>query len=204
MRLILLLLPWAVLAQDWGGLHMVNGDLPLNGKMTLQLHTRLRTNENFSDYFQTRGGPILFYKKAPRLTLVSGYYFIDEETQNGSLSNFHRMFGGLIWHVPTTTRVKLEARSLVEQFIGTRSGNFVRVRERLWLTYGQRKLRPYAQVEGFLHQGIATGRFGVGGQLVLSGGRDLFFGYEFRQQPNGTTLQLITSNFQFRLGPKRE
>lgn len=204
MRLFLLLLPWACLAQDWGSLHILNGDLPIGSKWTLQMHTRVRTNEHFSDYFQTRGGPILYYKSAPRLTLLSGYYFIDEATQDGTYANFHRMFGGFIWLVPTPRQVKLEARSLVEQFVGTRSGNYVRARERLWATFGTRKLRPYAQVEGLVQQGIPTARFGLGGQFAFSGGRDLFLGYEFRQLPNGTTLQLVTSIFQFRFRPKRD
>lgn len=204
MRTILLLLPLACIAQDWGSLHIVNGDLPVTNRLTLQVHTRVRTNDNFRDYFQTRGGPILTYQAARRLTLISGYYFVDEENQAGALSNFHRVFGGMTLLVPSPRKIKLEGRSLLEQFVATRNGNFLRARERLWATFGTRKIRPYAQIEGLVQQGIPTGRFGFGAQFVLRGGRDLFLGYEYRQLPGNSNLQLITSNFQFRYRPKRD
>ena len=204
MRWIALLLPLACGAQDWGSLHIVNADLPLSDRLLVQFHVRARTNDHFHDYFQSRGGPIAWYRLRSRLSILGGYYFLDEESVSGLRSNFHRVFGGVNYVVPTPRAIKIESRSLVERFIATPSGSYMRVRQRLWLTLGQRKVRPYFQSEGLVQRGLPTGRFGAGLQFSSRSGRDLFVGYEFRHLPGAPRLQLITSTFQFRLRPKRD
>ncbi|MCX6613721.1 MAG: hypothetical protein NTW74_23105, partial [Acidobacteria bacterium] len=122
MRWIALLLPLACGAQDWGGLHVVNANLPLGERLMLQFHSRVRTNDNFGDYFQSRGGGIVSYRVQPKMSLIGGYYFADEEMRNGSRSDFHRFFGGANFILPSPRKVRLEARSLLERFAGTSRG----------------------------------------------------------------------------------
>ncbi len=203
MRWIALLLPLACGAQDWGSLHIANANLPLGEKVLLQFHSRLRTNDRFGDYFQSRGGGILWYNIRPRVSLISGYYFADEEDPSGKRMDFHRFFGGTNFVLPTSPKLKLEARSLLERFVGTRSGNYFRARERLLTTFGKKKVRPFVQLEGLAQQGVLTGRFAGGALFVMSGGREASVGFEHRQLPSGGHINLITTYFQFQLRPKR-
>ncbi len=204
MRWIALLLPLACGAQDWGSLHVVNANLPLGEKLLLQFHSRLRTNDNFGDYFQSRGGAIVSYRLQPKMSLIGGYYFADEETRSKARSDFHRFFGGASFVLPMPSKLKLEARSLLERFVGTSRGDYFRARERMLLSFGTGKVRPYLQLEGLAQQGIFTGRFGGGAQFVMRGGRDVWVGFEHRQLASGGYINLITTNYQFHLRPKRD
>jgi hypothetical protein len=204
MRWIALLLPLACGAQDWGSLHIANANLPLGERLLLQFHSRLRTNDRFGDYFQSRGGGILWYSLRRDISLISGYYFADEEAPSGERMDFHRVFGGTNFVLPTPPKLRIEARSLLERFIGTRSGDYFRVRQRMLITLGKKKIRPFAQMEGLVQQQLWTGRFGGGALFVMSGGREASIGFEHRQLPSGGYINLITTNFQFQLRPKRD
>ena len=203
MRWIALLLPLACGAQDWGSLHIVNANLPLGEKLLLQFHSRVRTNDNFGDYFQSRGGAIASYRVRPKMSLIGGYYFADEEARSGTRSDFHRFFGGASFVLPSPSKVRLEARSMLERFVGTSRGDYFRVRERMVMSFGTGKVRPYLQLEGLVQQGIVTGRFGAGAQFLMSAGRDVSVGFEHRQLASGGYINLITTNFQFQLRAKR-
>ncbi len=204
MRWIALLLPLACGAQDWGSLHIVNANLPLGEKLLLQFHSRLRTHDNFGDYFQSRGGAILSYRVLPKVSLIGGYYFADEEARSGARSDFHRSFGGASFVLPSPSKVKIEARSLLERFVRTSRGDYFRARERMLLSFGTGKVRPYLQLEGLAQQSIVMGRFGAGALFVMSGGRDVSVGFEHRQLASGGYINLITTNLQFQLRPKRD
>lgn len=202
MKLWVLLLPLMAAGQDIGSLHIFNGDVALGKGGLLQVHTRVRTDKRFREYFQFRGGPIYFHTLRPSVMLIGGYYFIDEDTEDGELNRFHRTFGGVQFLTPTGKRMRLEARTLLERFKGVRDGDFWRARERLWLTYGQGKVRPYGQVEGLVQRGIPMLRLGSG--LLFRGSKhDVWAGYEFRQLPNGTHLHMVTSNVTIRLRSRR-
>jgi hypothetical protein len=203
-RWIALLLPLACEAQDWGSLHIANANLPLGEKLLLQFHSRLRTNDRFGDYFQSRGGGILSYGLRPRVSLISGYYFADEEAPNGERKNFHRFFGGTSFVLPTSTKLKIESRSLLERFVGTRAGDYFRARERILVTLGKKKMRPFMQLEALAQRGALTGRFGGGAIFVMSKEREVSIGLEHRRFPSGGFINLITTNFQFQLRPKRD
>lgn len=197
----LLLLPGALLsAQDWGGLHLFNADIPLHKKWTLQLHTRVRTNENFSHFFQRRGGPILFYQVKPRLSLVGGYYSLNEENGERVHWNFHRYFGGFNATPIRTAKMTIETRTLLEKFVNAPSGDFLRVRQRVLSVWGRKQWRPYLQAEGLVAQGNWVGRWTAGAQYWPEG-KNYFgtIGYELRMNPNGSHMHLIASTLQFRL-----
>jgi hypothetical protein len=72
------------------------------------------------------------------------------------------------------------------------------------ITLGKRKMRPFVQLEGLVQQRVWTGRFGGGALLVMGGGREASIGFEHRQLPSGGYINLITTNFQFQLRPKRD
>lgn len=182
------------LAQDWGGLHVVQGDIDLTKRFTLQVHTRVRTNDRFGDYFQSRGGPIGFFRLTKRVSLVGGYYFIDEEDAAGKLKNFHRFFGGAQYRLTGGRKWTLDGRTLLEQFQGLGMGNFKRGRQRLTLTLGQGKVRPFFQTEGLRQQGAWVGRF-AGGVNV----RNFAVGYEMRQSVHGGQMHLITTTMTMRM-----
>jgi hypothetical protein len=195
---------WAapVWGQDWGSLHIFNGDVAVGKHGALQLHTRVRTYERFREYFQLRGGPVYYHQTRPWFQAIGGYYYADEDTQDGSLNRFHRIFGGGQFASPTGRAVRLEARTLVERFENTRAGDFWRARERLWLTHGTGKWRPYTQGELLRQEGKWILRAGAG--MGWRGERrDVLFGYEFRQLPSGLHLHIVTSNLTMRLRQRR-
>jgi hypothetical protein len=200
LRWLMLILAISLHAQDWGGLHLFNADIAINKQWTVQIHTRVRTNENFSHFFQRRGGPIVFYQAKPRFALVGGYYSLNEENGERVDWNFHRVWGGFLTTPLRTSKFTLEARTLGEKFMNAPSGDFVRVRQRILGVWGRGQWRPYAQAEGLVAQGHWTGRWTAGTQFWPEG-RKFFatLGYEYRMNPNGTHMHLIASTWQFRL-----
>jgi hypothetical protein len=196
---LVLLFPALALSQDWGGLHIVQGELGLSQKLTVQLHSRIRTNDDFSAYLQSRGGSILSYRWKPGIQWLAGYYFIDEEGVDFRTTNFHRAFGGAQYQLLRRKGFNLEGRTLTERFVTTRSGSFQRNRQRITLTIGEGQWRPYLQSEALVQRGIWVGRFGAGLQRMQRGGGSFSIGYEMRQSPHGGHMNLITTNLQFRL-----
>jgi hypothetical protein len=182
------------LAQDWGGLHVVQGDVELTKRFTLQVHTRMRTKDMFGHYLQSRGGPIGYYRVNKRVSALGGYYFIDEDRPSGALSNFHRVFGGVQYRLVEGRQWTLDGRSLVEQFVGLGAGDFQRGRQRLTLTLGRGLVRPFVQSEGLRQQGVWVGRF-RGGVNV----RNFAVGYEMRQGAHGGYMHLITTTVTMKL-----
>ncbi len=199
MRLFAVLLPLLCFGQDWGSLHIVNGILPLSNKLTVQLHSRLRTNQDLREFFQARGGLIANYQVRPRLILISGYYFLGEQNAPEKFNNFHRVFGGGQVLLPVSKDFTLESRTLMERFIGTPRDSYMRNRQRFWLTFGNRTVRPFVHAEALLQRGVPTGRFGSGIQITSRAGHNVLVGYEMRQLQNGGHIQLIATSFQFRL-----
>ena len=199
MRLFAVLLPLLCFGQDWGSLHIVNGNLSFSKKLMVQLHSRVRTNQDFREFFQARNGLIANYQIRPRLILIGGYYFLSEQNAPEKFNNFHRVFGGGQVFLPLSKDLMLESRTLTERFIGTPRDSYMRNRQRLWLTFGKRTVKPFVQAEALLQRGVPTGRFGSGIQITSRGGHNFFVGYEIRQLQSGGHIQLIATNFQFRL-----
>jgi hypothetical protein len=193
-RWFALFLPVIVSAQDWGGLHVVQGDVDVSKRFTLQLHARMRTNDHFGQFFQSRGGPIGFFLLSKKVSLVGGYYFIGEKSRSGALNDFHRFFGGAQYRLAEGRKWKLDGRTLVEQFAGVAAGNFQRGRQRMTMTMGRGMVRPYLQGEGLRQEGRWLGR--------LSGGvnvKNFAVGYELRQGAHGGYMHLITTTMTMRL-----
>lgn len=177
----------------------MQGDLGLSQKLTLQLHSRVRTNRDFSAYMQSRGGPILSYRWKPGIQWLAGYYFIDEDGVGNRRTDFHRAFVGAQYQLLRSRGLNLEGRTLTERFVATRSGSFQRNRQRFTLSYGTGHWRPFLQGEALVQRGIWVGRFGGGVQRMLSGGGSFTVGYEMRQSASGGYMNLISTNLQLRL-----
>jgi hypothetical protein len=185
-------------AQDVESLHQFNAFFKPTAKLTLQAHARVRSNDNISNIFQFRGGPLAFYAVKPRLSLIAGYYYIGQEVRfRGDIDAFHRGFGGVQIPLIKNSTMVLESRTLVERFVFTPTGNFTRGRQRLYWQKQGRTLMPYASVEGLYAQQRGTVRLGLGLIRQLSPTMQLGFGYEMRQYNNGSVGHIVTSNLQF-------
>lgn len=192
---------WAAIrlsAQGGESLHQFNAFLKPTAKWTLQAHARVRTNDNISNVFQFRGGPLAYYAVRPRISLIAGYYYIGQELRfRGDIDAFHRGFGGFQSQLIKNSKMVLETRSLVERFVFTPSGNFTRGRQRFYWQRQGARFMPFASVEGLYAQHRGTVRLGVGFLQQVSPTVQMGMGYEMRQYVNGTVGHILTTNVQF-------
>ena len=186
------------MAQDIESLHQFNAFFKPTDKLTVQSHLRVRTNENISSFFQIRGGPIATFAVKPRVSLIGGYYFIGQASRvHDDIDEFHRAFGGVSVAVLKKPKFTLEARTLVERFVSTPSGNFMRGRQRLMVQKQGKGFLPYFSVEGLAVAHRGTVRVGVGILQQVSPKLQLLMGYEMRQYTNGRVGHVLVSNLQF-------
>lgn len=189
--LLALFLSAASQAQDLGSLHIADARLPLHRNFVLTAHSRVRSDQDLSRYFQARGGAIGMTRIKGGLHALTGYYFIDQRRVTSQVrDSWHRVFGGPIAFIPLSEGVLLESRTLYERFLSVPNGDFNRFRQRLWFDFPQTRLQPWAQIEGLLTRvpnpsgGAAnhfTTRYGAGiGRNLLPDLR-LRVGLEYRQ-----------------------
>lgn len=185
-------------AQDVESLHQFNAFFKPTAKLTLQGHARVRSNDNISNIFQFRGGPLAYYAVKPRISLIAGYYYIGQEVRfRGDIDAFHRGFGGVQAPLIKNSKMVLETRTLVERFVFTPSGNFTRGRQRFYWQRQGRAFMPFFSVEGLYAQQRGTVRLGLGFLRQVSPTMQMGMGYEMRQYANGTVGHILTSNVQF-------
>lgn len=186
------------MAQDVESLHQFNAFFKPTDKLTVQSHLRVRTNENISSFFQVRGGPIAYFAVKPRVSLIGGYYFIGQASRvHDDIDEFHRAFGGVSVALLKKPKFTLESRTLVERFVATPSGNFIRGRQRLMVQKQGKGLLPYFSVEGLAVAHRGTVRIGVGMLQQVSPKLQMLMGYEMRQYTNGRVGHVLVSNLQF-------
>ncbi|MBL8215990.1 MAG: hypothetical protein JNK87_35030, partial [Bryobacterales bacterium] len=124
------------------------------------VHSRLRTREG--ELQQGRTGAILRRGVAPRLALLSGYYYGKEEDSVDELRDVHRGFGGGEVTLVRSETAKLAARTLVEYFVRETRANSGRFRQRLRLEQG-RVVGPAVQGEWFFDgEGFLSQRYAAG------------------------------------------
>ena len=195
---ILLITAATLAAQDVESLHLFNAFFKPTARLTLQAHARVRSNQNISNLFLLRGGPLALYALKPRLSLIAGYYYIGQESKTlPEFDAFHRGFGGFQTPLIKNRKMTLEARTLVERFVLAPSGSFTRARQRLYWQRQGAALMPYASVEGLYAQQRGTFRLGLGLLRQLSPTLQMAMGYELRQYANGSVGHILTSNLQF-------
>ena len=186
------------MAQDIESLHQFNAFFKPTDKLTVQSHLRVRTNENISSFFQIRGGPIATFAVKPRVSLIGGYYFIGQASRaHDDIDEFHRAFGGVSVALLKNSKFTLEARTLVERFVSTPSGSFIRGRQRLMVQKQGKGLLPFFSVEGLAVAHRGTVRVGVGVVQQVSPKLQLLMGYEMRQYTNGRVGHVVVRNLQF-------
>lgn len=195
---ILLLTASTLAAQDVESLHQFNATYRPNARWTFQGNFRLRSNRNLTNLFELRGGPLAFYTLKPRLTLIAGYYYTGQEVRYQSpLVALHRAFGGFQTPLFKNRRMSLDARTLVERFLDTPSGDYTRARQRLYWQRQAAAFMPFFSVEGLYARHRGTVRVNAGFLRQLTPQLQLGLGYEMRQYANGKIGHLLTSNVQF-------
>lgn len=187
-----------VSAQDVESLHLLNAFFKPTEKLTLQAHMRVRTNNDLSSFFQARGGPIATYALRPRFSLIGGYYYIGQEnTRRTDVDQFHRAFGGGQVTLVKNQRMTLEARTLVERFVATPTGDFTRARQRFLFQKQGQGILPYLSVEGLVARNRGTVRVGAGITRQISPQMQMSMGYEMRQYQDGHLGHILVTNLQF-------
>jgi hypothetical protein len=118
------------------------------GKHTeLTLHGRFRTRPGLLGSYQARTGVILRQEAAPRVGLIAGYYFADQENDEAQWKAWHRYFAGFDYKI-AEWKGSWETRHLAEHFDVPGAGNYYRVRHRGGWTAPTR-VAPFANVEYF-------------------------------------------------------
>lgn len=75
--------------------HAVDVTLPLEGKVEVLFHLRVRTRPGDLGLYQARGGPIFSYDFSERTSFTGGYYYATEEkVDDPDFVAGHRIFGG--------------------------------------------------------------------------------------------------------------
>lgn len=196
----------ALAQQDAESMHINNTEFGLGKRTTLQIHSRLRTRENYSEFFQLRFGPIVNYNVNKRVTAIGGYYFIDQRyaaVSKPHWEDFNRFFGGASVRLVNRKQFTLDWRNLVERFHLIPGGDYTRVRSRAsagWTV--KRKWMPLATFEVLRAQNIASVRIGGGINRRLNREVTAGVAYEMRQYPNRSIGHVVVTNFTYQPGRK--
>jgi hypothetical protein len=184
--------------RDLASLHQLNANFVVKPKLTLMLHSRYRFNDNLSDFFQLRTGPIVFWNWKPRVQGQAGYYYVEQRTSD-SFQTIQRPWAGGQIRVREGELVDLDWRTLVERHIFGGPGDFMRYRTRGMAYFRARKgWQPYASAEALALRGHVIGRYTVGMNYATEGGHLFGFGYEFRQDVGKPGTHIIATLVQFR------
>lgn len=211
MRITSLALTFALCAipaaaeDDFGLLHITNGNIELNGKSTLQIHTRVRTYYESSRFFQFRAGPIYMHAFSPRVLGLAGYYFISQDSEEKPANTVtHRIWTGPQFRVVEEKRWAIDTRHLAERFVVMGKDDFTRLRNRAMLIYRNGRLQPFTSFEALVQNGDWYERHAAGVQIAAQNQVSYSISYEYRASPTGRGIHLIATTIQFRafrLGP---
>jgi hypothetical protein len=184
----------AAIAADVESLHVFNFNFVLGPSLTVQLHSRARTFEHVKAFQQLRLGPILYWRRTDRLTLVAGYYNIDQGTrQTHNFFGVHRYWSGAQVRVARD----LHYRGLVERFVSDNFQDYFRVRNRLMWIRGVRVGQFYGSAEALMQQGIWYGRYTTGVTWTLHDRLSLSTGYEYRDAARGPGSHIIATTLNW-------
>ncbi|MGC4056117.1 MAG: DUF2490 domain-containing protein [Paludibaculum sp.] len=185
-------------ADDVESLHTLNLNFEWRRGLTLQMHTRLRTFENISAYNQFRGGSVLLWQANPRLQVITGYYYTNQNRRIVHTTyDIHRPFGDLQYRVLRGETWSVDGRVALESFHSDQFENYRRWRGRAQLTKKVRFGEPYASGEAFHERGTWYGRYSAGVQWKLNARLKVGTGYEFRQALSGPPSHVIATQFEW-------
>lgn len=190
--------------QDLASLHQFNGTMQASKNVRVTLHSRLRFNHDLGDFFQFRGGPIVFWDWKKRLQWQAGYYWVAQRGLR-EIVEVQRPWAGAQIRVYGNGRFNLDWRNLLERHLFAGPGDFTRYRTRVMANF-QPKVgwQPFAGVEALALRGHVIGRYSVGMGYATAGGHLFGVGYEFRADVGRPGSHIVTTMLQFRLhGPKQ-
>lgn len=111
--------------------HALDVTLPLRPKLELILHSHIRTQPGGLGFYQFRAGPIVSWDPTPRITLLSGYYYAQQERKiDSDFIGGHRLFGGAEIAAAETRRWAFDQRFLAERLLSDAVPDFNRYRLR--------------------------------------------------------------------------
>ncbi|QOY86654.1 DUF2490 domain-containing protein [Paludibaculum fermentans] len=185
-------------ADDVESLHILNLNFEWRRGLTLQMHTRLRTFENIGAYNQFRGGPVLLWQANPRLLVITGYYFTNQNRRVVHTNyDIHRAFGGLQYRVLRGETWSVDARGALESFHSDQFQDYRRWRTRTLLTKKLRLGEPYASGEALHERGVWYGRYTAGVLWKVNARLKIGTGYEFRQAMTGPPSHVVATLFEW-------
>lgn len=128
--------------------HVFNFPWQASPTVELTLHARFRTRPSDAGLYQGRGGFLVRKTLHPRMGLVGGYYFTEQEaTSLDDWEGWNRYFGGFD-HRLFRWKGNWEARHFAEFFDAPGNADYYRVRHRAGWT-APAKIAPYANIEIF-------------------------------------------------------
>lgn len=167
MRILALALAAAVAHPLWGSdvetQHAYDVTLPLKPRVELILHSRVRTQPGGLGFYQVRAGPTVSWDAAPRISLLGGYYYAQQERKiDNDFIGGHRLFGGAELSLMDTRKLSVDQRFLTERFLSNAADDFNRYRLRSRLS-AKSSVAPYTSHELFFDaQGWRSNRHSVG------------------------------------------
>ena len=122
---------YSLRAADVETQHALDATLPVRPKIELILHSRIRTQPGGLGFYQFRAGPIVAWDATPRITLLIGYYYAQQERKiDSDFIGGHRLFGGAELAVAETRRWTFDQRILTERLLSDAAPDVNRYRLR--------------------------------------------------------------------------
>ena len=190
--------------RDVASLHQFNFFLPTSGHLRVMLHNRVRFYNDISDFLQYRTGPIVFYDWKPQVQLMSGYYLIQQRS-NDTFVTIQRPWFGASVNTYRSERLRVDWRTLLERHIYIGPGDFTRFRTRAITNFQPKSgWQPYASAEALALKGHVIGRYAAGLNYATERGHLFGFGYEYRQDIGKPGSHFLTTLIQFQItGPRK-
>lgn len=186
-------------ADDTESLHIFNLNFEWKRGLTLQMHTRVRTFENISSFNQFRSGPVLLWQANPRLLVIAGYYYTEQNRRvTHNPYTIHRAFGGGQYRVLRGETWSVDARGALERFHSDQFTDYWRARSRMLLTKKVRFGEPYASAEALHERGAWYGRYTAGILWKVHTRVTVGTGYEFRQAKAGPPSHVIATMIEWK------
>ena len=125
-----------------------------NQRTEVNVNLQLRSYPSLLDAYRTRTGPIVEHRLRDGLSFWGGAYF--QHLQSGvgekqSFDNFGRLFGGLSYRMYRNRLIQVDGRTVAERYIGVKSGDYSRLRQRVMLSLNQ-TVAPYVSNELFVNR----------------------------------------------------
>lgn len=162
--------------------HAFDITLPLQPRVELVLHSRIRTQPDNLGFYQVRAGSILSWRIQPRVAVIGGYYYTQQEQIDNDFIGGHRPFGGGEILILEARRFSLDQRLLAERFLSDGPSDFSRYRFRTRAS-AKGSFAPYTTYEFFADaEGWRSARYSGGVRWTALPVLQLDFGYFYEHR----------------------